>query len=181
MPIMTLVLAAALQAAPQNRYAVAGDLQAMYDELTQTTLSAVTPQDVEDFHSVFYTPDWTFTDRAGVHHTWAEMRDQSGRTAAGRPFEDARDVIQKISVKGSNDIADVSSIRLQTITDTEGKYGARGAMHRIAEATPMRDTWVHPATGGTLQSREQVGDPKLFVDRLPPEMNNPRAPAVKLN
>jgi hypothetical protein len=179
MPLITLVLAAALQATPQDRYTVAGDLQAMYDELTQTTLSALTPEEVDDYHSVFFTPDWTFTDRAGVHHTWPEMRDQAIRTAAAQPFENARDVIRKMFVKGDRDVAEVTSITVRNITDSEGKYGSRGATHTIAEATPMRDSWVRTPTGWKLQSREQVGEPKVFVDKLPPEMDNPRAPVVK--
>jgi hypothetical protein len=43
----------------------------------------------------------------------------------------------------------------------------------------MRDHWVRTPTGWKLQSREQIGDPKQYVDRLPSEMDDPKAPEVK--
>jgi hypothetical protein len=179
MPIVLLILAAALQSGPQDRYALAGDLQAMYDEIGQAALSAVTPGDVDNFHTVFYTPDWTFTDRSGVRHTWMDVRDEAIRTAAEQPFDAVRDVIRKISFKGDTEIAEVTAITVRTVKDTEGKYGTAGATHTIAEAVPMRDHWVRTPTGWKLQSREQIGDPKQFVDKLPAEMNDPKAPQVK--
>jgi hypothetical protein len=179
MQIVVLALAVALQAAPQDRYTVGGDLQAMYDELTQTMLSSVTPEDVDDFHTVFYTPDWTFTDRSGARHTWADLRENAVRTAGEQPYENARDVIRRISMRGDSEIAEVSSITVRMIPDADGKYGARGATHTIAEATPMRDTWLRTPTGWKLQAREQIGDPRTFVDKVPPEMDNPKPPVVK--
>jgi hypothetical protein len=179
MHIVVLMLAATLQAGAQDRYALAGDLQAMYDELAQATLSSVTSQDVDNFHTVFYTPDWTFTDRSGVRHTWMEVRDQAIRAAAEQPFDAERDVIRKISFKGDTTIAEVSAITVRTVTDAEGKYGTAGATHTIAEAIPMRDHWVRTPTGWKLQSREQIGDQKQYVDKLPAEMNDPKAPEVK--
>ena len=177
---LAFALAAALQATPhQDPGQTAGDLQAMYDEITETTLSATSAEDFDNFHAVFFTSDWTFTDRQGVHHTWSELHDAAIHDWLNQPADSMRDVIRRADLRDASAVTDVSSIVIRVVVDADGKYGARGASHRIAESTPMRDHWVLGETGWKVQAREQMGETKLFVDKLPPEMENPKGPIAK--
>jgi len=180
--MLTLVLAisALLQMTPRpDPSQTAGDLQAMYDEITETTLSATSAEDFDNFHAVFFTNDWTFTDRAGVRHVWSDQRDQTIHAYLDAPVDSMRDVIRRADLHEGSASTDVSSIVIRVVVDAEGKYGARGASHRVAVSTPMRDHWVRGENGWKFQAREQVGEPKVFIDKLPPEMDNPKGPITK--
>lgn len=180
MLIVALALAAALQSAPrQDASQTAGDLQAMYDEITETTLSATSAEDFDNFHAVFFTPDWAITDQAGARHTWAELREQTIHDWLAQPADTMRDVIRRAELHEGAAVTEVSSIVIRSVIDEEGKYGARGAAHRVAESTPMRDHWVQGANGWRLQSREQAGKPTVFIDKLPPEIENPKGPITR--
>ncbi len=180
MLIAALALAAVLQTTPQPDPAqTAGDLQAMYDEITETTLSGTSADDFDTFHAVFFTNDWTFTDKSGGHHTWRDVREETIRSWLERPADTMRDVIRRAELHDGSAVTDVSSIVIKVVVDTDGKYGGRGMSHRVAESTPMRDRWVLGEYGWRVQSREQVGDARVFVDKLPPEMENPKGPITK--
>jgi hypothetical protein len=51
-----------------------------------------------------------------------------------------------------------------------------GLTHTIAEVTPMRDSWIKDGAVWKLQSRVQLAAPTVFVDKLPPDIENPPCP-----
>src|SRR5215510_16319397 len=65
--------------ASRNTVAVQAELQSLYDEDSAAALQFFTPQDVDDFHSVFCTQDWFFLDADGHRHAWSEMREQEAK------------------------------------------------------------------------------------------------------
>jgi hypothetical protein len=160
---------------------LAGDLQAMYDEISQAQLSAQTADDVDNFHAVSCTPDWSVAGIDGVHHSWVDVRAEAVRAAETQPFSFARDIILRITEQGNEAVTEVHSITVRDMVDTAGKYGAAGAHHAIAEVTPMRDHWIRMDTGWKQQAREQMGAVKEYLDRMPPEVDNPKAPAVRIS
>ena len=55
------------------------------------------------------------------------------------------------------------------MVDYDGRYGRKGGFHTVTEATVFRDGWIRVADDWKLKSREQIGQPKLLVDKPPSE------------
>ena len=73
--------------------------------------------------------------------------------------------IQKLSLVRDGAVAIVNYTAVKPIVDDEGRYGRKGASHTISETTAFRDTWVKTGDTWKLKSREQIGQPKVSVDK----------------
>ena len=85
MTALLLLALSWLHPAPTNAFDLQVQLQALYNEIDQINLRYVSPADLDLFHDVMYTPDWTFTDHAGHHQGWSEVREQAERDVAVIP------------------------------------------------------------------------------------------------
>ncbi len=74
--VQVLFLAAALlyPDAPPDTSHVRTDLQALYDEISDATLQFASESDIDLFHDVLFTPDWTFIDAQGTVLSWPQVR-----------------------------------------------------------------------------------------------------------
>ena len=160
MHIAALVLALTLSGTP-DLFSLQTDLQGLYDEISQATLQFATAEDADQFHSVLFTPDWTFVDAAGQHHSWSEMREQVLKAA---PVESSVQPIQKLTLVPGGAVTTVSTTVTRELIDTEGKYGKKGETHTIAETTLYRDTWLEVNGEWKLKERDQIGPPKTHID-----------------
>jgi hypothetical protein len=147
--------------APPDLFPLQAELQGLYDEISQATMQFVSPEDADQFHSVLYTPDWVFVDQSGNRQTWPQLRDQ---VLHAPPVESAVQPIQKLSLVPGGAVTTVNVSTTRGIVDDEGHYGRKGATHQITETTPFRDTWVQNGDQWKLQSRTQLGPPKIQVD-----------------
>jgi len=165
MHIVFLLGLGVLQAVATDAFSVQAELQGLYDEISQATLQFVTGADIDQFHDVLYTADWSFVDASGARHEWPQMRDQSIRSLEAPRMDAMLQPIQKLSLVpgGATVVVDVTTIR--TIVDNEGRYGKKGASHTLTETTAFRDTWVVVSDSWKFQSRTQIGAPKVRVDK----------------
>ncbi len=177
MNILIFAMVGILQATPQDLFSMRCDLQGVYDEIAQATLSSRTAKDIDMFHDVFYAPNWVFVDSNGQRHVWNELREQAIGAASQQTFTTMRQMIQEVTPVADGATALVNFITVKTVTDNDGKYGRPGLTHTIAEVTPMRDTWMKTGVTWKLQSRVQLGAPKVFIDKMPPDIENPRCPS----
>jgi ketosteroid isomerase-like protein len=154
-----------LQTGSPGVFSVQADLQGLYDEISQASLQFLTETDIDDFHDVMYTPDWVVVDTKGQQHTWAELREQAVQ-ALNVPHHDPMvQSIQKLTLVpgGATSLVNVTIVR--TVIDDEGRYGKKGGSHTLTETTPFRDAWVTIGDRWKLKSRQQVGPPKVVVDK----------------
>jgi hypothetical protein len=154
-----------LQTGSPDPFVVQTDLQGRYDEISQASLQFMTAADVDDFHDVMYTSEWTVTDLAGHRHGWPQLRAEA-LEALTMPHPNAIvQSIQKLSLllNGATAVVNVSTIR--TVVDNEGRYGQKGATHTLDETTAYRDTWVTVPGGWKLKAREQIAPPRVLVDK----------------
>jgi hypothetical protein len=174
---MTAVLATvlALQVATPDPFFARVDLQALYDEMSEITLSLETAADVDNLHAVLYASDYVYVDRKGEKHQLAEVREELIRTLQQPPFDWMSQAIQKISPTSDGARVVVEMTTVRSATDTQGQYGPQGRTHTLTEVTTFRDDWVRNAgSPWRLKAREQLGSPKTFIDK-------PRVPLSQLS
>jgi hypothetical protein len=158
--MIALVLVLALSA-PPDLFQIQTDLQGLYDEISQAALQFASAEDADQFHSVLYTPDWTFVDAAGQHHSWPEIREQILHAPL---IDSSEQPIKKLTLVPGGAITTVNTTVTRDVVDTDGKYGKKGESHAIAETIVYRDTWVEEGDRWKLKLREQQGPPKIQVD-----------------
>jgi hypothetical protein len=163
MTVAGVAAAAWLQTFTPDPFQVRTELQSLYDESSQALLQFDTEKDVDQFHDVLCTPDWTFVDAAGVRHTWADARAEEIR-ALGAPRADSIvQMIDKLTIDGDGASTTVRRTTVRTIVDADGRYGRKGASRTITETTTFRDAWVRSADVWRQKSRAQTGPPKIVV------------------
>jgi len=165
MHIMFVAALGLLQASSPDAFDVQADLQGRYAEISQATLQFATEQDVDDFHEVMYTPDWAVTDVAGQRHEWAQLRAEALQALTAPRLDAMVQSIQTLSLTASGATTVVNITTVRTEIDAEGRYGAKGATHRLNETTSYRDTWVRVGDGWKLKAREQLHLHKVQVDK----------------
>ena len=163
MHIVILALAL-LQPGSQDLFMVHGELQGLYEELSQGVLQAGNETDLDDLDAVLYTPDWVLVDADGKQHGWPEIRDETIKAQTSTPLERMTQTIQKLSVASDRATVLVNVTIVRTIVDEDGRYGPKGRTLALDETNLFRDTWVKDSTGWKLKSRKQVGQPKLRAD-----------------
>jgi hypothetical protein len=165
MTVVVMLALTLLKGAPPDAIEVQGELQGMYDEISQATLQFVTESDVDLFHEVLYTPDWVFVDSTGQKQTWPQVRERAVQALSAPPLKSMLQPIRKLSMvpDGAAVVVDVTTVR--TIVDAEGRYGRQGASHTLTETTRFRDRWVRVSDAWKLKSREQIGRPTVSVDK----------------
>ena len=142
------------------------ELQGLYDEIGQSQFQFADESDVELFHDVLYTPDWTFTDVTGHAEAWPHVRAQT-ITSPDAPRPDSQtQPIQQLSLTPDGATVVVNEITVRTIVDREGRYGREGASHMVTEATTFRDRWVRVDDEWKLKSREQMREPVVSIDKF---------------
>jgi hypothetical protein len=77
--------------------------------------------------------------------------------------------IQTLSVVPNGAAVLVNVTIVRTMVDYDGRYGRQGGFHTLTEATVFRDGWIRVADDWQFKSREQIGQPKLLVDKPPSE------------
>jgi hypothetical protein len=148
-----------------DKFDVQFELQALYDEISQATLQFDTATDVDDLHSVLFTPDWTFTDAAGHTKTWADIRPAAVEALSAPRPDSIVQPITKLTSAASGTTVVVKVITVHTIVDHEGRYGRKDASHTLTKTTTFRDRWVRVSDAWKLKSREQIGQPTESVDK----------------
>jgi ketosteroid isomerase-like protein len=167
--LIGLLLAVGLQVRSQDAFDVQSELRGLYDEIAQATLQFTSEADVDEFHSVLYTPDWSVVDSKGQRHAWPELR-QRAIAALKEPMADSiNPILQKVTLEADGATALVMVETVRTIVDTAGRYGRPGLMHTITEDAVFRDRWVMIAGSWKLKAREEIGQPKTWVDRPVPD------------
>jgi len=170
MTVFLFLMVVGLQASAPNTFDMQSDLQGIYDELSQAAMQFGGPEDIDSFHTVFYTPDWTFVDAEGHQHPWSEKRAEAVQ-ALNQPRADSiQQTIQKLSTAPDGVTATTKLTVVRTVLDDEGKYGKKGATHTLTESTSFRDAWVKSGESWKLKSREQIGKPIVSVDHAPSYM-----------
>jgi len=179
MHTLLIAVGGIFQLASQDAFLVHCNLQGMYDEISNATMASRTARDIDMFHTVFYTTDWAFVDADGRRHAWDELRAEAIR-ALDMPRADAiRQAIQGAPrMRPDGAVVLVHAIVIRTVADDEGRYGLRGGSHTLAEVTTFSDTWLGSGDTWKLQRREQVGAPAVYVDKMPPDIENPRCPST---
>src|SRR5262249_16938511 len=81
------------------------------------------------------------------------------------PYEWMSQTIQKLTLTADGVRVTAEMTTVKTITDTAGQYGPQGRTHRKTENTTFRDEWIKEGGVWRLKMREQVGVPKLTVDK----------------
>jgi hypothetical protein len=174
MPFLILALVGALWS--QELFAMRCDLQGTYDEIMNATMTSRTQADVDMFRGVFYEPEFEFIDAANQHHTGTLVREQGLRELHEASLTAMRLAIQSISLTPEGATAMIHVVTVRTLVDPEGLHGKPGKSHTFAEITLMRDTWIKHDSTWKLKMREQVGETKVLVDRMPPEIETPPCP-----
>jgi hypothetical protein len=179
-----LVLAGALQAPPHDAFSIRVDLQGLYDEMSESLVGARSAEDLDTLHDVLYADDYAVVDRDGHRRSWSEVREELLRTLNQAPPDWMTQTIQKVSPTSNGATVTVVLNTLRTITDTAGKYGPQGRSHMLTEVTNYRDEWAMSSVGWRLKLREQVGQPKQYVDKplsdsavTPPTVDQTKTPA----
>lgn len=165
MQFILMLALAAFQAASVDSFAVQTELQGLYDEISQATMQFESGLDVDEFHDVFYAPDWTLVDASGQHHTWAQQREQLLQSL-GQPLPyDVWQRIQKLTVTPAGATTTVEQVTERSLVDAAGQYGQKGATHTLTTTTMFRDVWARAGDRWLFKSREQIGQPKTAVDK----------------
>src|SRR5579862_6949324 len=152
-----------LQSSDSAAFSVQTELQARYDEISQAQLQFLSDADVDNFHDVMYTSDWSVTDIAGHRHDWPELRAQAVQALTAPLLHAMVQSIQKLSVTPAGAVVTVNLTTERNVVDAEGHYGKKGDSHSLNETTPYRDTWVMTGGQWRLKAREQIGQPKVVV------------------
>ena len=134
--LTTLTLVALLsQSTPVDLSATRSDVQGSYEVIRQMRAQSLTATDIDDLHATLYTPDWTFTDKSGQRHTWAEMRQAEVDALARRPAEAFYQPIKKFSLSSDGCTATV------TIVENTKAY---------------EDTWIRSGESWKMKTRRQL-------------------------
>jgi hypothetical protein len=165
MPTVLLLTLGLLQAGTPDLVSAQADLQGLYDEISQATLQFLTGADIDDFHEVMYTPDWVFVDTKGEQHAWAQLREQAVEKLNLVHRDPMVQTIQKLTLVPGGVISSVNVTTVRTVIDDLGRYGRKGVSHTLTETTPFRDTWVTTGNRMKMKSRQQLGPPKVVVDK----------------
>lgn len=163
--LIGLLLAVGLQVRSQDVFDVQAELRGLYDEIAQATLQFTSEADVDQFHAVLYTPDWSIVDSKGQRHSWAELRQHEVAALKEPKADSINAVIQKLTLTAEGATVVVMVETARTIVDAAGHYGRPGLTHTITEDAVFRDRWVMTAGSWKLKAREETGQVKSWVDR----------------
>jgi len=155
------------QGTPVDTFAIRADLQGLYDEISQATMQFENAHDVDQFHEVLYTQNWEFVDAKGNKRQWSDLRADAIRALDAPPVDSMIQTIQKLSLAGDTATSLVNLVTVWTIVDRDGQYGAKGASHTLTETTQFRDVWISVDGAWKMKSRQQIGEPKVLVDKSP--------------
>ena len=155
-----LILALMLSGTPQDLFLVQSDLQALYDEINQDSLAFLQPSDLDLFHAVRFTDDWTFVDAQGQRHSWSDMRQAALDRFENEEWSNA--AIQKlVSYKDDTAVVLVNVTVVKKSAKADSPTGGqKDAVPQTAAVTTYRDTWVHAGDTWKLRMREQIGAPR---------------------
>jgi hypothetical protein len=145
--------------------AVQAEIQGLYDEISDATFQFATESDVELFHEVLFTPDWTFIDATGTVQNWPQVRALAIQALSAPRPDGITQPIQKLSVDPDGATAVVNMSIVSSMVDHDGRYGRREATHSLTETTTFRDRWVRVGDEWKLKSREQMGKPIVSVGK----------------
>jgi len=165
MTIVSLLALSLLQPERPDTFSIRADLQGLYDEISQAMLQFVTEADVQEFHDVLYTPDWVFVDATGVRYSWQQVRPQAVELLKSPRAASIVQPIQKLTLQPNGAVVIVDVAVTRDIVDGDGRYGPRGASHSLTEITRFRDSWVKVSDKWKQTSREQVGKPRVLLDK----------------
>jgi SnoaL-like domain len=163
--VLVLALALLYPGAPPDTSSVRTDLQALYDEISDATLQFATESDVDLFHDVLFTPDWTFIDTQGTVQSWPQVRAVAIQALSAPRPDGITQPIQKLAVEPDGVTVIVNMIVARSSVDHEGRYGRRDASRMLDETTTFRDHWVKVADAWKLKSRQQMGKPIVSVEK----------------
>lgn len=130
------MLTAVLSQSPKvDVFTTQADIQGLYEDIRQMQAQSTTPTDVDTLHDVLYTQDWTFVDKNGQSHSWAEMRQKQVDALAHKADDAYYQPIKKMSVSSDG--------QTSTVTIVENK-------------TTYKDTWVKSGGSWKMKTRQQL-------------------------
>jgi len=144
---------------------VRADLQALYDEISQAGFQFSSATDVDLFHEVLYTSDWTFIDAAGQPRAWQDVREEVIQSVKTRPYTSMIQAVEKLSLVNGGASVDVSVTTVRKIVDKQGRSGHAGETRTLVEKTMFRDAWVNANGQWKLQTRQQIGQPRVVIEK----------------
>jgi hypothetical protein len=148
-----------------DTFSIQTELQALYDEISEATLAFVTPADVDDFHDVLYTADFTFTDGTGQKKAWSDLREIELK-ALSEPNPDwLQQTIRRVTPDNDGVTVLAGQTTLRTVVSDGGHPGRPTGPHTVTETTVYRDRWIKVGDSWKMQSREQVGKPTTEIDK----------------
>jgi hypothetical protein len=118
---------------------------------------------------VLYTSDWVFIDATGQRHSWSQVREEAVRTLESPRVDSITQSIQTLSLVPTGATVRVNVTTVRTMVDNDGRYGRKGGSHTLTEATVFRDSWIKVADDWKLKLREQIGQPRVLVNKPPSE------------
>jgi len=133
--ILMLTAVLAQQSAKLDVFSTQADIQGLYEDIRQMQAQSTTPTDVDTLHGVLYTQDWTFVDKSGQSHSWAEVRQKQVDALAHKADDAYYQPIKKLSVSADGQTA--------TVTIVENK-------------TTYKDTWVRSGESWKMKTRQQL-------------------------
>ena len=139
--------------------------RALYDEISDATLQFANESDVDLFHEVFFTSDWTFIDAMGTVQSWPQVRAVAIQALSAPHPDGITQPIQKLAVEPDDATVIVNMIIARSSVDHEGRYGRRDTSHMLDETTMFRDRWVRVADAWKLKSRQQMGKPIVSLEK----------------
>jgi len=149
-----------------DRAPALGDLQAMYEELSELVIAAqsTTMTDAgvraDMIHTAIDTPDCAFVDSKGESQSWSEVRPAIAQLLQQPPFDSLTETIRRLSLSGRQAVVEIAIESTRTIVDTDGRHGTKGAMHTVTEKSRAQDTWILTDGGWKRVRHEAIGAPR---------------------
>jgi hypothetical protein len=170
--LLTLFL---LQVQPPvtDRATALGDLQAMYEQLSQSVIAAQSSTltdptvNADMIHESVDSPTCTFVDAGGAARQWADVRPAVVQELKAEPYDSLNATVRSLSLHGDRAVVDVVIEGSRTLVDTGGRYGPKGATHTLTEDRYGRDTWVMTDGDWRRVKHEVSHPPRELVDGKP--------------
>jgi len=161
---VVLTAFAPFAAAQTDEKTVRREWQAWYAKV----VDAYKHKDVKAYAALF-TPDFKMTMWDGKKISGRKALEEYARAdmAAIYTLYAAREVIDKITVKGQKVMLEGTETWKYKMIDVDGTYGAKGKLYDVLWKQKGRGTFVKTANGWLLESGGNIGKPELTVGGKP--------------
>jgi hypothetical protein len=143
------------------------DLQRLYDRASAASVAARTVADLDTIHDWLDTADCVYADAGQPQRTWSQMRTYAAEGLRTRLKSMTNEIIA-LDVQDAEATATTRVRGVASITDSEGRFGVKGAMHDVETTATVRDVWVRTAAGWRRRSHDKtVANQVTAIDGKP--------------